>query len=349
MIVVRLLPVLVVNLINLIVPQLVVFIVAREQYEFENWEINQRMWRMCLLSISNTLLLMLFYLQELSPVKFLNNSLLNEHANHGNGSEKIYHDKDLALNHECIEDTVSFSLQEFLLINIVLKLLIIIFGYFLQIIVFKNVLQKSEWRADFYLAREGVWLISLHTVQSVSNYFTPILAIVYPILLYIIFKAYKFKLFKYSKRPMANAPDESTSLLLNRLNIFNSLISKLLFFFFFQDNFTTHNYKDHHGDLRPCSPFDSENNTFFTYLKLIDSQDTGYPETQGNVTANQDSFYKIVTSVSYLKPVVDIVFGWLSLFITATFTIFIYSIRHIQFSLELQKGQQEVEEATMVV
>ena len=176
---------------------------------------------------------MLFYLQELSPVKLLNNSMLDDHAGDANSSEKIYHDDSDALGHECVEDTVSFSLQEFLLINIVLKLLIILFGYFMQIIVKKNMLMKSEWRSDFYLARESVWLIGLQTVQSVSNYFAPILAIIYPILLYIIFKAYKFKLFKYSKRPIANAPDESTNLLLNRLNIFNSLISKLLFFFFF--------------------------------------------------------------------------------------------------------------------
>lgn len=69
---VGLFPILVVNLINFVIPEIVIWIVDREKYEFKNWVYNQRTWRIYLLSASNTLLLILFYLQELGDIKVFN-------------------------------------------------------------------------------------------------------------------------------------------------------------------------------------------------------------------------------------------------------------------------------------
>jgi len=100
------------------------------------------------------------------------------------------------------------------------------------------------WRAEFPVADEVVWLLYFQTVIWIALVWNPWISIIYPLLLYIMFKLIRHKLQTLQKKPLTSTNAEDLgNYIMAFLNI-SFVVVYATVAMFMSRNLTHMDYKD---------------------------------------------------------------------------------------------------------
>ena len=136
---------------------------------------------------------------------------------------QIATDKDLLIDptilefknteNECREDQAAKNYLNLILIES-FNNIFILHGVGLARFLLKRVLTcNKDWKPEFEVSKYIVWVLYFQLLLWYSLIIFPILAILQPFLMYIIFKSYYFFL-TYAKKPQANSIKDETAYLM---------------------------------------------------------------------------------------------------------------------------------------
>lgn len=204
-----LLPAFIVSFVNAFIPTVTKKITICEKYDFANTLLKQQIWR----NFATRLL-------NLGIFVLLNREMaFNE--SYFTGSPIISFD---SANYSCREDQASNNFVRLLLTEFFLKFITAFAWMFLNLCK-GGCGAKKGWRAEFPVSDEVVWLLYFQAVLWVALVWNPFVALIYPGMLYLMFKFIMFKLTKMQKKPLksTNAQDMG-NYIMTFLNISFTLI-----------------------------------------------------------------------------------------------------------------------------
>jgi hypothetical protein len=197
-------PALIVSFVNGAVPAATKKITACEKYDFASTLLKQQIWRMFAVRILNLTIFMLLQ-RELA----FNDGYFSSTPVIDFSSE----------DYDCREDEAATNLARLMFVEFFVKF-IASFAWMSFNFSKGGCGSKKGWRAEFPVSEEVVWLLYFQMVALSALIWNPFIAIIYPLLLYIMFKFVYFKLSYMQKKPVrSTSASEMGTFIMNFLNI----------------------------------------------------------------------------------------------------------------------------------
>lgn len=101
---------------------------------------------------------------------------------------------------DCREDMMASNFFKQVLTEFILKIVVTSIVAFVKK-TFALMTRKPNWKSEYELSQEIVWLLYFQAITWISQLFFPFCAIISPIMMYFLFKYCAFQLRKISDRP----------------------------------------------------------------------------------------------------------------------------------------------------
>lgn len=183
----------VVSFVNIIIPALTMKITKMEKYDFKNTLLKQQIWRNFCIKLLN---ISIFYLLNYEVA--YNRSFFTD-------SSIIEYDDG---TYDCREDQAATNMARLVGTEVLFKF-ISAFLWMLFNFCKGGCGMKKGWRGEFPVSEEVVWLLYFHTAVWMALIWNPFVALMYPLVFYLMFKFIMFKLTHIQKKPLTstNAQD----------------------------------------------------------------------------------------------------------------------------------------------
>lgn len=178
------------SVINSVVP-----IVSKKITEFEAWDfqddlVKQQVWRIYLAKIMNLAIFVIINSEMAAgETWFWNYPLLEFNS-----------EDDVDAKFDCKEDFFASNIFKQVLTEFILKIVVTTAVAFAKKAL-AVVRRKPQWKAEYELSQEIVWLLYFQAIVWVAQLTFPFCAIIAPLMLYILFKYCAFALRRLSDRP----------------------------------------------------------------------------------------------------------------------------------------------------
>ena len=146
----------------------------------------------------------------------------NAKSTHTHEFEKVIPDFLPASEYDCVEDEVAMTVVYTVLVGVASKLVTIFVGLIVSRV--KYYAKFKESGSPFKIPDEIVWLFSIQLQLNFAILYFPTTIILAPLINYLLFWAYRFKLFYFTARPEVNSQDESTAVFVYSIQFLTYII-----------------------------------------------------------------------------------------------------------------------------
>ena len=121
-----------------------------------------------------------------------------------------------------------------------------------------KILRKKDWKVVLYESEEVVWTLYYQVVIWFTSIYFPYIALLQPVLLFIIFKAYYIFLMYFAKKPISQSNRDTTGVIIMFFLNLSMLVWLASFTIYLVIGFTHEQQLSNSDKL--CGPFESMEN-----------------------------------------------------------------------------------------
>ncbi|TNV73050.1 hypothetical protein FGO68_gene1359 [Halteria grandinella] len=185
------------SVINQLVPMVSKKITEYEAWDFQDQLVKQQVWRIYLAKIMNLAIFVLINSEMAAGTTWFWDFPLLEF------------NTDATTKFDCREDFFASNIFKQVLTEFILKIVVTTAVAFVKKTL-AVVRRKPQWKAEYELSQEIVWLLYFQAMIWVAQLFFPFCAIIAPVMLFFLFKYCALALRKFSDRPQKSSNSSST-------------------------------------------------------------------------------------------------------------------------------------------
>ena len=246
-------PGLALSVVQAAVPAVVNKITKEEKYDYADTTITQRIIRIYIMNILSTMIVivaMIFHMLYVADetekahyheaIFFANGTAMETDGAQYLQVTSAYNKSKIEIpllpysEFDCVEDETAMNITNTVFTGIIIKVGTILATTFISVYIKGVILNQNpkKWKKDFSVPGETVGLISFQLMTYFLSILFPPMIIISPFLYFMLFKAMKLQLQKYSIKPESSSPDEGTAVTVYFLQFLTYNIFQVFVVFF---------------------------------------------------------------------------------------------------------------------